>query len=289
MNSLETELRKFIDEIASKVAKLTPIDLASNLLIKIDLGWLSQRFSEVAGLRHVEDFYRDCEPKGVSGSFHLTLPLARLIPSYCRVLPSRQVILDTEPLFSCLSLLADSIQSGRFDYSICLRITNIDIDHDFDLTNGIRFQKLSQAELQSKYPVERHFMPISGMSERHILNHRVEVVITGNGTLAELRHRTRLEHSEALVNSILHTFLFANVPASGCPSVTHVYVGSSVESQCLLRGIGGLTFTPVLLTTDDISLLQNTYNFLADAENDRVLLNAIDRYLLGMNQRTQLG
>ncbi len=291
-----TELDTFIDEIALKLAALTSADFVSNgqllsleagILIKLDLDTVSKRFAAIVGNECVDEFYRDYEPKGVGGSFHLGLPLARLIPACCHVTSDRQVSLDKEKLLAHLSRIADCIQSGEVVYSICLRITNIDINDDFELADGIRFRKLSPELVQSKYPIERQFTPISPTAEHHWLNHRVEVVIPGRGKPIDLQQCFSTKATDALINSIIHTFLLADIPSNSRPFVTHVVINSPVEGHCLHHGIGGLSFRPLVLTSDDVTKLQKTYAFLADAENDRVLQTAVDRFVLGKKGMVQ--
>ncbi len=159
-----TELGTFVDEIASKLASLTPADFVSNgeplsflasVLIKLDLDWVSKRFAAIVGNGYLDEFYRDYEPKGTVGSTHLVMPLADLIPACCHVSSRGQLSIDTEKLLAHLSLIADCVRSGEVAYSICLRVTNIDINDDFALAKGIRFRKIAPELVKSKYPIER--------------------------------------------------------------------------------------------------------------------------------------
>jgi hypothetical protein len=119
------------------------------------------------------------------------------------------------------------------------------------------------------------------MVEEQWIKHCVEAVVLGRAKPADFQRRLGVEGVDALVNSILHTFLLANIPAKSRPFVTHVVVDSAIERDCFLRGTGGMARDPALLSTDDVALLQRTYAFLTDAEHDRVLQTAVDRFVVG--------
>lgn len=183
-SEIDIRLRAFVDDIAADIATMSPQDFVAHgqfmsfeaaVIIKLGLNSLSDRFASIVGQELVDEFYRDHEPKGSSRVFHLGLPLARLIPACCRPSVNGRISVDTDYLSARLRDIAKAIHAGKVDYSICMRITNIDIESDFDLADGVHFRKLPPDTVQSKYPIERHFFPVSPLSEQNWLKHGVEV------------------------------------------------------------------------------------------------------------------
>ena len=83
------------------------------------------------------------------------MPIATLIPAALQFADGFSI--DTAFLIERLTKLATAIRSGQVDYSICLRMVNVDIDREFDLADGIRFHKLSPQQVVAKYPVNSQF------------------------------------------------------------------------------------------------------------------------------------
>lgn len=286
------ELREFVDEIAGKIESLTPADILSQgyplpfeaaVLIKLDLGIISQRLAEIVGRELVDEFFRDYEPRDFDGTRHLGLPLAQLIPDCCES-SGVKILVDKDTLYARLADIAEAVREGVAHYSICLRLANLDIDKDFELDDGIHFRKIPREEVLRKYSVDRRQTALSLMSEERLVDHRVEVVIAGSAKPADLQRRLRIEESGALVNSITHPFILADIPHQNPPCVTHVLVTSPVEGRIIHKGVGGFSYTPPLLTAENVDTIRKTYAFLQTAQADRVLRVAIDRFIVGKKQ-----
>ena len=290
-----SELEEFVEEIRLKTAGIGPEDFVLNgqilplttaVLLKLHLDDLSPRFVSILGKERVEDFFQDYEPKGDNANSHLFMPLSRLIPQCCNASADGHVSLDAARLLESLAKIAECICAGEVDYCFTLRITNIDIKADFELADGIHFRKIPPDILQLKYPIDDNFTPIPPMLKDHWSKHRVEVVIPGRGKPADYQQRFRIEKTGALVNSILHTFLLAGIPAKGRPSITHVLLDSPIERHSFHHGVGSFSVDPTLLSPDDVMKLQETYTFLKNCDNDRVLQTAVDRFIVAKKRDT---
>jgi hypothetical protein len=288
-----SDIPKLIEHMNSVVSSMTPEDFVSHgqplapdhaIIIKLDLNDLDKRFASIVGVDRVNDFYAGCHPLEVDGTFHLGLPIANIVFASIRF--GDGLSLDTELLLDRFSRLADAIQAGEIDYSISMRLVNIDIAEDFNLAPGIQFRKLPPQETLAKYPVNAQFTPLHPLAAPHNDKHCVEAVVRGTAKLADAKNRMSVEETDALVSSIRHTFLFSDVSDKCVPNVTHVLFQSDAESSNHDRGVSSFTFQPHLLTQDEIADLQKTYALLQDAENDRILSTVIDRFILGMKRGT---
>jgi hypothetical protein len=285
------DLKTFVDQIELKLAEIGPEDFVHNgrpcssiheiIWSNRRLNDLSRQLLAILGKERVDSLFRDHQPDDFPADGHLAMSLATLIPECCRVSNRKRISLDNERLLKGLRQLADCVKSGKVTYSFVLRITNIDIDTDFQLHDGIHFHKLSPSVIQSTFPINRQFAPLAPMFEECWLKHCVVATIPGCCTPADLQRCCSFECMEAIVNSILHTFLLAGVPAKGYPFVTHVLLDSPIDGHCLFRGNGGISSNPAKLTLDDVAALQRTYRFLKATENDRVLETAVDRFIRG--------
>jgi len=254
------------------------------IVLKLNLNDISAKLADIIGPELVETFYEGEHPQEVNGVFHMMGPIANLI--FAAIQFSDTFSLNTEFLQERLSKLATTIQSGYVDYSICLRLVNVDIDKEFELGNGIRFRKLTPEEIVRKYPANSRFTRIHPISAPHYAKHCVEAVITGNDTLQNAKNTNGIRETDALINSIQHTFIFSDISDKCIPNVTHVLFQSDAESSNLERGVTSFASKPHLLTASEITELQETFELLRDAGNDRILDTVIDRFILGMKRGT---
>ena len=287
-------IEQFVDEIANTISTIgtddlfmrgQPISLVSTVIIKLGLDRISEQFAEIVGVTQLESFYEGCQPNGRTVTLRLGLPLARTVPTYCAISESGSLCVDTQGLCDALRSFADCVATGVVPYSLSLRLTNFDIENDTELSDGIRFRKISTSTLKRKYPIESQFVPLSQM-ERHWANHRIELVVEKQGTAAELESWSRIEKSDAFINSILHSFLLADVPHGNLPSATHFVVSSPIEGHCHYRGQGGMCFTPKVLTEQELDRVRRAFSLLELSKDDRVLETSIDRFVLGPKRGT---
>ena len=286
-----SELRTFVDEIKTTLKSIGPADFVHNgnpcsspdivIFRKCNLEQMRQTVTTLLGNESVEQFYRDCEPKGAASKLELVMSLVKLLSACCTIVPGVRVAFDDGQFLEGLTHIAECVQAGDVPYTVSVRMTNIDIDADCDLGDGIHFHKLPPQVIQAKYPIERTFSYVPTMVEQHWLNHCVEAVISGRATPSQLQQWHRIEHEEAMVNSILHSFLLAAIPANARPSITHIILDSPLQRECFHHGIGQFSFQPAKLTPTDIVSLKKTYRFLQDIKNDRVLQTSVDRFILG--------
>ena len=289
------KIDKYVDDIAFKLDKLgiedlvvrgQPTSLTAAIIMKLQLDVMSKQFAEIMGIDRLEAFYSGYEPRDSNAVSCLHLPLARIVPSFCSMASNGAVTVDKTGLVDALTGFAQCVKTGRVPYSLSLRVANIDISDDFELADGIWLRKISRTELRAKYPIERQFTPLSQLEERHWENHCVEAVLERTGTPLEIQRWLRIDHSEAFINSILHTFLVACVPPESHPFATHFVLSSPIEGHCLHRGQSGFRFTPAVITDDEMVKLRGTYKLLTSAGEDRVLQTAIDRFILGRKRST---
>ena len=275
------------------ISLMTPNDFVSHghplspdhaIIIKLDLRDISQRFARVVGINRVDNFYAGCHPLEVDGIFHLGLPMADIISASVR--NGESLYLDNQYLLERFSRLAEAIQSGEIEYSISMRLVNIDIEHEFALAPGIQFKKFMPQVLLDRYPSHPQFTQLHPLAAPHNEKHCVEAVIYGKAKLVDVKKRMNVKELDAIVNSIRHTFLFSDLSGRCVPNVTHIKFRSAAESSNHDRGVSSFNFEPHLLTSDEVAEAQNAYALLQDADNDRVLSTVIDRFILGMKRGT---
>jgi hypothetical protein len=288
-----SDIPELIEHMKSVVSSMTPDDFVSHgqplaadhaIIIKLDLSDLDKRFASIVGVERVNDFYTDCHPLEVDGTFHLGMPIAKIV--FASIRYGDGLSLDEPFLLESFSRLADAIRAGEINYSISMRLVNIDIEDAFDIAPGIQFRKLPPHEILGKYPLNPQFTQLHPLATPHNDKHCVEAVVHGTVKLADAKKRMTVEQTDALVNSIRHTFLFSDVSDKCVPNVTHVLFQSDAESSNHDRGVSSFTFKPHLLTQNEIADVQKTYALLQDAERDRILSTVIDRFILGMKRGT---
>lgn len=288
-----SEIPELIEHMSSVVSSMTPDDFVSHghplapdhaIIIKLDLNDLGKRFAEIVGVDRVNSFYAGCHPLEVSGTFHLGMPIANIVMASIRY--SDGLSLDKQFLLERFSRIADAILAGKVNYSISMRLVNIDIEEPFDLCQGIHLRKIAPHEVLAKYPVNPQFTPLHPLAAPHNDNHCVEAVVHGTARLADAQERMNVRATDALVNSIRHTFLFSDVADKCVPNVTHVLFQSDAASSNHDRGVSSFTFQPHMLTSKEIVDVRNTFALLQDAANDRILSTVIDRFILGMKRGT---
>ena len=288
-------IEQFVDEIATTVSNIgindlvmhgQPMSLDATVIIRLGLDRLSEQFADIVGVEQLESFYKGCQPMGTTATFQLGLPLARTIPAYCAISDTGNFTVDKQGLCDALRSFADCVAAGVVPFSLSLRLTNFDIENDTELSDGIRLRKISTSELEQKYPIERQFSSLSQMEERHWANHRVELVVEKQGTAAEMESWSRIEKSDAFINSILHSFLLADVPHGSRPFATHFVVSSPIEGHCHHQGQGGLCFTPKVLTEQELDRVRSAFSLLKSSKDDRVLETSVDRFVLGRKRNT---
>jgi hypothetical protein len=164
--STMSQLNVFVDDIQTRLAALSEHELRGSqpqaeratvqALTLLDVGNLSTRFASLLGSEHVEAFFRCYEPTTVDGIFHLFQILWQLLAFAIEESSDGRISVNSSVLLKDLSRLARAVEEGTFDYTIALRLTNIDIAVAFDLAPGIHFHKLPLDEFSSKYPFDRH-------------------------------------------------------------------------------------------------------------------------------------
>jgi hypothetical protein len=289
--SISDQLDVLVNDIQTKLGKLCAADFVVNgravppdaaILIKLELNSLSERLTSILGESTVKDFYEAYEPKGVPASLQLALPLAHLISECCTLLETWQVSLDTARLHERLTRIAECVSVGEMTGTYSLRVLNIDIEHEFDFADGIRFAKLSRDSLEAKYPIDRRISGVSTLVEEYWPMHRVEAAFTRRGRPVDFQRGFGIRETGALVNSIVHAFLLADIPKGGSSaSVTHVRLETPIESSSLYLGFGGISLQPHMLSNDEVTALRESYGFLKECGNDRVLQTAVDRFIIG--------
>jgi hypothetical protein len=189
--------------------RVLPLEAA--VLIKLNLDKISEELLSILGKDQVDGFYGNYEPQGNGGRFHLVGMLARWIPACCRVSGDKRISLDAEWLLGRLEAVAGCVKAGEVPFSLSLRITNIDIETDFDLPDGVHFHRLSPDIVLHRYPVERQFTSTPSMVEQHWREHCVEAVISGHGKPADVQQRyCGFEQTDVIVSAITNAFLFAS-------------------------------------------------------------------------------
>ncbi len=287
------DIPSLVRYMSQVVSSMTPEELVAHgradvaVIIKLGLDEITQKVANLIGVSNLDVFYEGCPPKGVSGTFHLGLPIANMIMASTQYdgLTNR-ISLDSELLSQRLTGIANAVAAGQVQYSISLRLVNVDIDSDFDLSKDIQFRKLSTEEIVEKYPLNPQFNSLHPRAAPHNEKHCVEAVVRGVGKLAVAKQRNGIEETDKLKNSILHAFLFSDLEDKCVPNVTHVLFRSDAESALLDCGVSSFSFEPYRLTPTDISDVKCSFQLLQDAESDRILGTVIDRFLLGMKRGT---
>ncbi len=133
-------LPELIEHMNTVVSSMTPEDFVAHgrplapdhaIIIKLDLSDLGKRFASMVGVGRVNTFYEGCHPLEVDGTFHLVSPIANILLASIRC--GDGLTLDNEFLLERFSRLADAIRAGEIEYSISMRLVNIDIDDEFNL------------------------------------------------------------------------------------------------------------------------------------------------------------
>lgn len=291
--SLTDDLNAFVADIEAKLASMGPEDFLMDakqldfdiaIIRKIDLELMSKRLVEILGEQCVDSFFDGYKSGGGAAWATLYEFLLRNVLACCHRDGRTNVSLNKELLTKRVASLASSVSEGAMQYSVSLHLTNIAITSDWELTDGIEFHWLTPEELRHKYPME-HGTGIPGQFIfQHWPKHRVEVRSIRHGKPAEMEDRFSIEAEEMLENSITDTFYLAGIPKNTFPVVTHAAIESPLGLEVLIRGCQSITFDPHILTADEIELLRKAYRVWQGAQNDRVLLTALDRFVIGLKQ-----
>jgi hypothetical protein len=181
--SLLNDISELIEHMNGVVSSMTPEDFVSHgqplepdhaIIIKLNLNDLTNRFASIVGVDRVNAFYAGCHPLDVDGTFHLGTPIANIL--FASIRSANGFSLDDQVLFDRFSRLADAIQAGEINYSIRMRLVNIDIEEEFNLAPSIQFRKLPPQEIVARYPVNPRLTPLHPLSAPHNEKHCVEAV-----------------------------------------------------------------------------------------------------------------
>ena len=289
--AVESELRDIASEIQSRVADFgrtassdgSSLHRNAQFLIHLDVDTISNRLISLLGPEVCDRFFREFSHE-TTATMGLTHTLFRIIPA--RSTPS--FTLDVDGLYGDLKLLANAIMTRDVPYAVRMRLGNIAISEDFQLSTNVRIRNATEEEIQSRYRI----LHIPGVVEppsrpEDARLHCVEVVIVGRDTPENVAKLLQVEGEDASVNSLLHSFQLAGIPQRHCATVTHVLFWSPVEGRCSHRYWQGLNSEPYPLTPEDIVKLKETYAFVVTHDSDAVLATATDRFLLGLKQEIQ--
>ena len=281
-------LDNFVDRIQSHLSAIRPDELMEfgrpahlevSLPQRLPLDALAEELLNALGATQVGAFFSDTMPSDFPVTGHLIEFLVRTIPRRCNRIGTG-VSLDKSALLQDIKRFADAVQSNRMTYTVSLRVSNIDIDEEIVLDDGVRLRTISQQSVLEKYPVIDWLTPLPVRVIPSWYNHRVEAVIERTGHPSEIKTH-RFDFAETIVNSILHAFIVAKVPHDAVPHITHMNVESPIENSTSLLGVGNFRVEPQKLSADDISAFRRAYALLKNAQHDRILEAAIDRFVLG--------
>ncbi len=243
----------------------------------------SKRIRKIFGEDKLAIFFRESElnSPGVPLDMHIVRLIYNAIQKSCCPLPGNRFVMNKERLLADVNSLSELVLNGKFNFTISLRLTNVDIQSDVAFDEFVVIRKLTPEIVNQKYPLNRTFMAVPEIFASHWAKHCVEVVIKRNGTLKEYEQLQRMENTGELVNSILHAFTLSGVCGDSVPYVTHVLRESPVGGGCLLYGAGGISPTPKMYEAEQMGHVIAAYQFLKEAPADPVLEVAIDRFLIG--------
>jgi hypothetical protein len=290
-DAMESPIEAFVDKFAKNVERLGPSewtvggqclsDPLQVVCLNLPLNDLAGELSTIVGNEIIAKFF---EPRSLSeppAELEVVMYLVKCVQTTCVPTRGKRFQIDRESLRTKLTQFVACAQSGEIDVTISLRLSNVDITEDFEFVDGFRFRKISVAELARKYPINRFYTGLPGISESNWTKHRVEVVVPRRGTPAEMQLLHDHDHTEALIHSILHAFVLSGICNKGWPHVTHVYYESPLDCSCLLHSVQGIGANPILLSESDIAALISAYSFLKNAPRDPTLEAAVDRFLVG--------
>lgn len=290
---MSVDLTPVVREIRSRLSNFGPASLVRNgqmlpldvaLIIHLNLEPVAKQLASLLGEERLVAFFDGYQPQDVKGSSHLLTVLFRLVRSCCVPRGDGTFTLNEEPIFAALHQIEECLEANEMDYAFRLHLTNVAIEADFELASDVWFRKLPSQVIHATYPILDTFFPVSNMIAEHWNKHCVEVVISCRGKPADMQRRSQIEEQDAIVSSLIHPFLLSALPPGGRPYVTHFDSDSPVERASHLRGVGGISFEPYVLTSEDITSLRSSYRFLQAVDNDRVLATAVDRFILGLKQ-----
>lgn len=291
---MAADLKPVIQEIATRLSTFGPANLVHDgrpleldlaLILHLNLEPVAKQLTAVLGEERVAAFFEGFSHKDEKASGHLFMILLRMIPNCCQPVGDGRFTLNEEMVLEALAQIDKCVQTGEMEYVFRLRLTNVALEADVELASDIWFRKLPPNIVHDRYPIHDRFFRVSSMEEEHWHKHCVEVVISRRGKPKDMHRQAGIVSQDALVSSLIHPFLMSALPPQGShPYVTHFVSDSPVERSSHLRGVGGISFEPYVLTSEDITSLRSSYAFLQAVDNDRVLATAVDRFILGLKQ-----
>lgn len=289
MSNLSAVLSEIVGCLTSE-PKSSPVDkgpwrsVVEFVASRLPLTELKDKLGAAIGKQHVENFLGEVYPRdSPPANFHLVKILLDIVTPCISIAPDGTVTVNEGEIKERLTRLDECIRTGELTYRYTLRLANVDITDPFQLTDSIRFQKATPAEVAARYPLNRDLFGVAQQAEKNWLRHCVEVVITRQGNAKAFREDTGIEGHEAIVNSVIHSFMLAKTSV-GVPHATHVLASSPIESVCHLRNMNVGWSAPKVMTEADIEALRKAFDFLQQAESDHVLETAVDRLLLAMKR-----
>lgn len=247
---------------------------------RLSLRSLAEELAVILGKDNVAKFF-GARPPGLAGV------LVDLLFHNCFTPNRESMSLNKEAFIDGLAQVSECVRQGEMEYRIMLRLVNFNIKNDFRLGEAL-IRTLPKKEIQRKYPINREYEAVSSMVERHWLNHRVEAVFTRKGTPADMSRDCSIETFDALERSITHAFVLSgvvegNIPhVTNIPYVTHIMLDSPIwQIRHIHRAVSSLISQPESLSTEAVERLRVAQRVLQNAEKDRILQMAIDRFIVG--------
>ncbi len=246
---------------------------------RLPLSDLSERMINDIGAEKVGTFYDGLQPCEVDTSFHIVGLLLNLVPRHVSISKDGNIQLSVESLETDVSTIYESVSAGTVEYSVTLRLANVDIARPFQLSETVLLKKSTPEEIATRYPIDRQHFGVAQYAEENWQHHCVEAEFKRRGKPADIQNERGVNQTEVFVNSVVHAFLFAN-SSVGVPNITHVNFQSPIETSTHLQNMHVSWSAPRMMTDDDVEYLKHAFDFLDRVTADKVLEVSTDRFLI---------
>lgn len=176
----------------------------------------------------------------------------------------------------------------KVNVELSYRLVNINFDgfDEFRISDNIILRKLSNEELERKYPINKVLIGLGELESQNWKNHMIEATIGLKIAQNESENIIRTLTIDYYQKLIIEPFLFSGILSDSMPYATHCFVKIiDKKTLCSLR-FNGYKFIPDKLKIKQLEEISNSYRILREANSDSVLRKALNRYFIAVHEES---
>lgn len=178
------------------------------------------------------------------------------------------------------------VNNEEIRFKVVFRLVNIDIINELHLDNGVYLRKISEEEVQPKYPLDDRYLSIGEFEKPHWNKHAVEAVFELKGSTKDIKEYRSVGKLDELQNRIITPFMLTGFFKNGFPYATHTRIERADLIDRIDLGYHGYQFQPRSITKEEEKEVKLWYRILHKVNEDNVLSRSLDRFIMAMKRST---